>query len=67
MSTITLQLRGLHCGHCVKSVENGLKALPTVTHVQVDLNSQTAIVESEESLQTLVETIYDLGFEAKGA
>lgn len=67
MATITLKLDGLHCGHCVKSVENALKALPTVISVQVDLATQTAVVESAESIQTLVDTIFDLGFEAKEA
>lgn len=62
---ITLQLNGLHCSHCVNSVEKALNALPSVTHVEVNLTKQTAFVESKESPQTLIETIEALGFEAK--
>ncbi|MDH2998850.1 hypothetical protein A1D22_03135 [Pasteurellaceae bacterium LFhippo2] len=65
MATTILQLDGLHCGHCVKSVENALKALPTVTDVQIDLSTQKAVIESEENQQTLIDTIFDIGFEVK--
>ncbi|WP_373818732.1 heavy-metal-associated domain-containing protein, partial [Glaesserella sp.] len=49
MATITLQLDGLHCGHCVKSVDNALRGLPTVRKVSIDLASQTAVIESDEN------------------
>lgn len=62
---VTLQLDGLHCGNCVKSVENALKALPTVRNVQVDLASQKVVVESDETAQTLIETIKNIGFDAE--
>ncbi|TCT17465.1 copper chaperone [Bibersteinia trehalosi] len=67
MTTITLQLEGLHCGHCVKSVENALSALATVRAVKVDLNTQTAVVESDETPTTLIEAIVEIGFDAKEA
>lgn len=63
MTTITLQLDGLHCQHCVKSVENALKTLPTVANVQIDLSTQLAVIESQESMQTLIETIENIGFD----
>lgn len=62
---ITLQLSGLHCGHCVKSVEQTLKNLPTVVTVQIDLSNQLAVIESEELPNTLIETIENIGFEAQ--
>ncbi|OOH88934.1 hypothetical protein BMT54_07995 [Pasteurellaceae bacterium 15-036681] len=65
MATTTLQLDGLHCGNCVKSVEKALSALPTVTSVQIDLATQKAVIESEENEQTLIDTIFDIGFEVK--
>lgn len=67
MAMMTLQLDGLHCGHCVKSVENALFELPTVRKVNVDLASQKVEIESDESLDTLVDAIIDIGFDAKAA
>ncbi|QLB21139.1 hypothetical protein A6B43_06195 [Vespertiliibacter pulmonis] len=61
---ITLQLAGLHCGHCVKSVENALNNLPNVSSVQLDLATQIAVVEGTELPNTLIETIEGLGFDA---
>lgn len=65
MAQVILQLEGLHCGHCVKSVEQALSALATVRDVKVDLATQTAVIESDESLEKLVDTIFEIGFEAK--
>lgn len=65
MATTTLQLDGLHCGNCVKSVEKALNALPTVTAVNIDLTTQKAVIESEESRQALIDAIVDIGFDAQ--
>lgn len=65
MTTTTLQLDGLHCGHCVKSVENALFALPTMKQVKVNLASQRVVVESEESVEALTDAILDIGFDVK--
>lgn len=60
----TLQLSGLHCGHCVKSVENALNQLPAVTNVQIDLATQRAVIEGEIDPQVLIDEIENVGFEA---
>lgn len=65
MAKITLQLDGLHCGHCVKSVEMALSEFTSVREVKVDLASQTAVVESDEQAETLINAIVEMGFEAK--
>lgn len=65
MTTITLQLDGLHCGNCVKSVDKALRELPTVSDVKIDLTTQMATIESEEQAKTLIDAIVDIGFEAK--
>ncbi len=67
MTTITLQLDGLHCGNCVKSVDKALRELPTVSDVKIDLTTQMATIESEEDAKTLIDAIVDIGFEAKEA
>lgn len=67
MTTITLQLDGLHCGNCMKSVDKALRELPTVSDVKIDLTTQMATIESEEDAKTLIDAIVDIGFEAKEA
>ena len=67
MTTITLQLDGLHCGNCVKSVDKALRELPTVSDVKIDLATQIATIESEEQAKALIDAIVDIGFEAKEA
>ncbi|QGM81154.1 heavy-metal-associated domain-containing protein [Otariodibacter oris] len=67
MSVTQLQLDGLHCNACVNSVEKALKTLPSVKDIKIDLATQLAVVESEESAQTLIDTIEDIGFDAKEA
>ena len=37
MNTIHLQVQGMSCGGCVKSVTTALKSLPGVSSVDVDL------------------------------
>jgi copper chaperone len=37
MSTTTVTVRGMTCGHCVSAVTQELTALPGVTDVAVDL------------------------------
>lgn len=41
MSTTTVEIgvQGMTCGHCVRSVDEELRALPGVTDVQVELVS----------------------------
>lgn len=60
----TLQLSGLHCGNCVKSVENALNVLPTVMNVQIELATQIAVIEGDIAPQLLNDEIENLGFEA---
>lgn len=67
MATTTLQLDGLHCGHCVKSVEKALTEFASVSDVKVDLASQTAVVESDETAEALINAIIEIGFDAKVA
>lgn len=62
MKTV-LQLEGLHCGHCVKSVENALSNLPAVNSVSVDLATQRAEIDGEADLNLLIDTIEGLGFD----
>lgn len=53
MSTTTLKITGMTCGHCVSSVTEELSELPGVTGVDVDLQAggvSTATVTSDAEL-----------------
>lgn len=63
--TITLQLDGLHCGNCVKSVEKALNEVEGVSQVSVTLENQMAVVEGSANPDTLIAAVEDIGFEAK--
>ena len=49
--TIDVSVAGMTCGHCVRSVQEEIRALPGVTDVQVDLvaggTSQVTITSTE--------------------
>lgn len=63
--TITLQLDGLHCGNCVKSVEKALNGVAGVSQVSVTLDQQIAVVEGSAEVQALIEAVEDIGFGAE--
>jgi copper chaperone len=45
-----VNVTGMTCGHCASSVSAELRALPTVTDVQVDLSTGQVTVTSEQPL-----------------
>lgn len=63
--TITLQLDGLHCGNCVKSVEKALNEVEGVSQASVTLENQMALVEGSANADALIAAVEDIGFEAK--
>jgi len=67
MATVTLQVKGMSCGHCVQSVQNALKEIGAAG--TVDLASGKVTVEYEEgkvSLEALKEAIEDQGYDVVG-
>lgn len=62
--TTTIKLDGLHCGACVNSVKNALEALDSVTKAEVTLDPQQAVVEGSATVEELIGTITEIGFEA---
>ncbi|HGO5823582.1 TPA: heavy-metal-associated domain-containing protein [Mannheimia haemolytica] len=63
--TITLQLDGLHCSNCVKSVEKALNGVAGVSQVSVTLDPQIAVVEGSAEAQALIEAVEEIGFDAE--
>ncbi|WP_272533099.1 copper-exporting P-type ATPase CopA [Providencia sp. PROV212] len=62
---IILSLQGLSCMHCVGSVTKALQARPDVESVNVTIDY--AVIESSASVESLIQTIVDAGYEATEA
>ncbi|MEU3901937.1 heavy-metal-associated domain-containing protein [Streptomyces sp. NPDC045251] len=45
-------VRGMVCGHCAKSVSEELEEIAGVTAVNVDVDSGTVVITSDEALDT---------------
>jgi copper chaperone len=67
METITLEVNGMTCDGCVRSVTKALKALPGVGDVEVSLAKaevRIAYTPREMSIERLKAAIDDAGYEA---
>ena len=70
MATITLNIDGMTCGGCVKSVTKVLNGLDGVRSATVSLENKNAQVEFDEGkiqIAQLVEAVEDAGFDACAA
>ncbi|MFB6469433.1 copper chaperone CopZ [Cytobacillus sp. Hz8] len=68
MEKVTLNVQGMSCGHCVKSIEGSVGELSGVSNVKVYLEKGTVDVEynsNEVTLEKIKETIDDQGYEVK--
>lgn len=68
MQNVTLNVEGMSCGHCVKSVEGSVGALAGVNEVKVNLSEglvEVAFNEAQVSLDQIKETIDEQGFDIK--
>ena len=66
MKTITLNIEGIHCGGCVKSVTQVLTELDGVQSADVQLEGKANITfdENRVNVAQLIEVIEDAGFDA---
>lgn len=67
MTTVTFQVKGMSCGHCVKSVEGALKEAGASG--QVDLAGGKVTVQYDEakvSVDALKEAIEEQGYDVVG-
>lgn len=53
MQEITIPVKGMKCGGCAKRVEDGLKTLPGVSEVAVDLKGAKVKVSLDTSKTTV--------------
>lgn len=65
-SQVTLNVKGMSCGHCVSSVESNVGKLDGVKEVKVHLESGKVDISYEEdkvTLDVIKETIDDQGYD----
>ncbi len=68
METIVLEVDGMTCGGCVRSVTNVLKALPGVSAAEVSLEKSQAKVTFDPALANagaLRAAVEEAGYEAR--
>lgn len=66
MKNVTLNVKGMSCGHCVKSVEQSVGALDGVEQVTVNLEAgkvNVAYNNQKVSLAKIKEAIDDQGYD----
>ncbi|MEO8005019.1 MAG: heavy-metal-associated domain-containing protein [Betaproteobacteria bacterium] len=68
METIVLEVGGMTCGGCVRSVTNVLKALPGVTAAEVSLEKSQAKVTFDPAVANAAAmraAVEEAGYEAR--
>lgn len=68
MEKMTLNVKGMSCGHCINSIEGSVGELSGVSTVKVNLDSGTVNVEFNPNAVTLdkiKETIDDQGYDVQ--
>ena len=64
-TTIELDITGMTCDHCVRSVTNALKDVPGVTDAVVSLEKKQATVTADSvDVQALLDAVEEEGYEA---
>lgn len=63
--TKTLTINSMMCMHCVKHIDDALKAVSGVTDVKVDLETKTATVTADNAIseETLINAVKAAGYE----
>jgi copper ion binding protein len=66
--SVSLEVQGMSCEHCVASITSAVSALPGVTGVDVALAAGTVRVEGTADRQAVTAAIEDAGYDvASGA
>ncbi|MCV7172225.1 heavy-metal-associated domain-containing protein [Mycobacterium manitobense] len=64
---MTLNVRGMSCGHCVAAITSAVAPLPGVTDVAVDLEHGLVTVEGPADETSVVAAIEDTGYDVDRA
>ncbi|CAA9221475.1 MAG: Copper(I) chaperone CopZ [uncultured Acidimicrobiales bacterium] len=66
MTTTTYDVKGMTCGHCVRSVTEEISELEGVSSVDVDLEKGTAVVTGDAEVEDVRSAVTEAGFEVTG-
>jgi copper chaperone len=68
MQTVSLEVSGMSCGHCVAAVEKALKSVNGVDVTKVEVGKATVSLDPEvASVEEVLEAVEDAGYEAQVA
>lgn len=60
---LTLQVKGMTCGHCVKAVTAALKEIDPQAEVRIDLGSGRVEVQTKASADAVAAAVVEAGYE----
>lgn len=60
----SLNVQGMTCGHCERTVINAVKQVDPNAEVRVDLSTGKVEVQSDEPREALIKAIVDEGYAA---
>ena len=65
MSTVTVTVAGMTCGHCATSVREEVGSIPGVTAVAVDLASGKVTIDSDQQVgaAAIKDAVEEAGYE----
>ena len=66
MQTVTINVQGMSCGHCVKAIEGSVGQLEGVSQVNVklaDAQVEVSFNETQVTFDKIKEAIEDRGYE----
>ena len=58
-----LQVEGMSCGGCVRSVTKSVQSVDSKARVEVDLAAKKVLVETDASLEAVKAAISDAGYD----
>jgi copper chaperone len=65
MQTVSLDVSGMSCGHCVAAVEKALKGVQGVDTASVEVGKATVTLDPEvASVDEIIDAVEDAGYQA---
>lgn len=63
--TITLNVTGMTCGHCEKSVTQAVRRVDPQAQVQIDRAHNQVVVDSQQPQAAIAQAIRDEGYQVQ--